>query len=84
MSIIPVTAFPREPLNTLSLTGETSQIALQADPRFSYRAYIADIHYPQELTSTKKLPVLVAIMEPLDIRSAIWLLGKNSRIPMAA
>jgi len=61
MSIIPVTAFPRDLLSTLFLTGETSLIALQADTRFSYRAYIPDVHYPRNSTSKKKLPVLVAI-----------------------
>ena len=61
MSIVPVSAFPRDLLSTLFLTGETSLIALQADSRFSYRAYIPEAHYPRNTSSTKKLPVLVAI-----------------------
>ena len=61
MSIIPTTAFPRSLLKPLFLVGDTPLTALQSDPRFSYRTYIPDSHYPETSDSEKKLPVLVSV-----------------------
>ena len=58
MSVVPVTALPRALLPKLKLV---PNIALQADPRISYSAWIPDEHYPDHEDRVTKLPLLVAI-----------------------
>ena len=61
MSIVPVTAFPRDLLPKLFLTGDASLWVVQSDPRFHYRIYIPDGRYPQSATAPEKLPLVVAV-----------------------
>ena len=61
MAVLPITAFPRELSANLFQTNEIPSLALQADPRVSYAAYIPDEHYPQSPTNKVKLPLLVAV-----------------------
>lgn len=62
MKVIPVTAFLRASLESLSLTDRLpAAAALQADPRISYSGYIPDAHYPTSNHSVTKLPLIVAV-----------------------
>lgn len=62
MKVIPVTAFLRATLESLSLTDRLpAAAALQADPRISYSGYIPDAHYPAANDTVTKLPLIVAV-----------------------
>jgi pimeloyl-ACP methyl ester carboxylesterase len=61
MTLIPVTAFPRNLWHSFYLIGQIPTSTLQADPRILYAAFIPDEHYPQSLNDQTKLPLLVAI-----------------------
>ena len=61
MELLPVSSFPRKLLPSIYQTNDVPHCAIQADPRFSYSAFIPDEHYPQSPAQSSKLPVLVAV-----------------------
>jgi poly(3-hydroxybutyrate) depolymerase len=61
MSLLPVTALPRQLLPKLFQTNNVPLSTLQSDPRVTYAAFIPDQHYPQSPSDPFKLPLLVLI-----------------------